>query len=184
MDEATFWSVIDEARDDFEDTEGDLQDLVDLIQARLESMEDEQVAGFQQQMAVQYCKTLDWNLLGAAFIILGENCQNEDLHGFRGWLIAQGSEFFNRTVKDPDSLADEDLTPSDLFLPEIVDLAAEVYQSSTGEMPPPDPNFEPPDEPSGTPFEADDLPERLPRLCEEYVFVVPEEEEEEAEATD
>jgi hypothetical protein len=45
----------------------------------------------------------------AVFVILGDDCDDDVLHGSRGWLIAQGREYFNLAVQDADALANSDL---------------------------------------------------------------------------
>ena len=50
-------------------------------------------------------RPVDDSLRAAASLILG-GCSDDGFEYFRGWLIAQGREVFERSVADPDSLAD------------------------------------------------------------------------------
>jgi hypothetical protein len=181
MDEDKFWSIIAEARAELELHEAELGELYNVLFARLEAMEAEEVAEFQQQMLAQYCKAFDYRIIGAAYVIVGENCDEDDQHGFRGWLIAEGEEFFKKTLENPDFLADENVVPSRTYMPEIIGVGSQVYEQATGELPPADPDFELPAQPAGEEFDLTELPQRLPNLCDEWGFEIdlPTESEEE-----
>ena len=46
-----------------------------------------------------------WDLWGAAYLLNG-GCSDDGFEYFRGWLITQGREAFERVVTDPDTLAE------------------------------------------------------------------------------
>ena len=170
MDESKFWSIIADAREENDLLEGEDDDLYNVLYLTLEELPELEVAEFQQQMLIQYCKAFDYALIGAAYVIIGPQCDEDDQHGFRGWLIAQGEEFFKKTLNNPDSLADEDIVRHLLYLPEIINVGSEVYEELTGELPPADPTFVLPAEPVGAEFKPNELPTRLPNLCSEWGF--------------
>jgi Protein of unknown function (DUF4240) len=170
MDESKFWSIIADAREENDLLEGEDADLYNVLYLTLEELPESDVAEFQQQMLIQYCKAFDYALIGAAYVIIGPQCDEDDQHGFRGWLIAQGEEFFKKTLNNPDSLADEDIVRHLIYLPEIINVGSEVYEELTGELPPADPTFVLPAEPVGVEFKPNELPTRLPNLCFEWGF--------------
>ena len=179
MEETEFWSLIARAHEENDLNEGQPDDVVNELQIILEDLTDEKVAAFQQQMLAQYCKAFDYRIIGAAYVIIGEKCDEDDQHGFRGWLISQGEEFYRRTLTDPDSLADATIARKFLYLPDMISLGAEVYEASTGELPPADPEFTLPSEPAGDEFKLSELPSRLPNLCAEWGYAFEEEDTDE-----
>lgn len=56
---------------------------------------------FQELMNASYQSRL-W---GAAYILMG-GCSDDAFDYFRGWLIGQGEEIYNKVVKDPEFLAE------------------------------------------------------------------------------
>lgn len=170
MEESRFWSLIAQARKENLLNEGQPDDVINELQIILETMPDEEVAAFQQQMLVQYCKAFDNRIIGAAYVIIGESCDQDDQHGFRGWLISQGEAFFKKTLEDPDSLADATISRKFLYMPDLIGLGSEVFEASTGELPPADPEFELPSEPAGSELLLSELPKLLPNLCAEWGF--------------
>lgn len=179
MDEAKFWSLIDEARAAAA-TSPDPEDMLDALAERIEDLEDAEIASFHQLMQVQYWKTYTYDLAGALYIIKDGKSDEDDFHGFQGWLIAQGKAFFESAIADPDSLADADVIPDQVYLPDILTLASEAYREATGNEVPEDSKFTEPDDPAGQPLEVPDLPQRLPRLCREFVFFLDDEVNEDA----
>lgn len=175
MEESKFWGLIAQAREENEFNEGQPDDVINELQILLEALPDEEVAAFQQQMLAQYCKAFDYKIIAAAYVILGTSCDQDDQHGFRGWLISQGEEFFKKTLEEPDSLADATISRKFLYLPDFISLGSEIYETSTGELPSAAPGFEFPSEPTGDEFKLSELPVRLPNLCFEWGFEVEEE---------
>ncbi len=70
-------------------------------------------------------------LWGAAYVIMG-GCSDDCFDYFRGWLIAQGEDVYNKTLANPEYLAayippyyaEEDLAPQ---LEEMLSVAADAY---------------------------------------------------------
>jgi hypothetical protein len=82
-----------------------------------------------------------WDLWGAAYLLNG-GCSDDGFEYFRGWLIAQGHEVFERVLEDPDVLADlphvrreasaDD--PLDLECESMYGVVWDAYQALTGTM--------------------------------------------------
>ncbi|MGA5275731.1 DUF4240 domain-containing protein [Streptomyces cellulosae] len=104
MNRHQFWQFVDVARDQAPDPP-DPEDVARRATALLATHPAEEIVAVQQVlwdlMADSYVNPL-W---AAAYLING-GCSDDGFDYFRGWLIAQGREVFERAVADPDTLAD------------------------------------------------------------------------------
>lgn len=97
MDEATFWRLIADTRQDAADG-----DLASALMRRLWTLERENLERFFK---------LFWRIMGrpgeavhdAVYQVCG-GCSDDAFRDFREWLIAQGQETFSLVVNDPDVL--------------------------------------------------------------------------------
>jgi hypothetical protein len=92
-----FWSLIEKSRE-FENQAEWLTEV--LTQKELEEVVNFEYS-FQELMNTSYISRL-W---GAAFVLMG-GCSDDAFDYFRGWLIGQGEEIFNKVMKDPEFLAE------------------------------------------------------------------------------
>lgn len=92
-----FWSLIEKSRE-FENQAEWLTEV--LTQKGLEEVVNFEYS-FQELMNASYISRL-W---GAAFVLMG-GCSDDAFDYFRGWLIGQGEEIFNKVMKDPEFLAE------------------------------------------------------------------------------
>lgn len=92
-----------------------------------------------------------WDLWGAAYIIFG-GCSDEAFSDFKGGLLLQGREVFEKVLADPEAL----IELSERM--DLKDLLEGRFGSSGSE------------EPSGEPWseEADDLKNRFPQLWKRF----------------
>ncbi|MFI6060286.1 DUF4240 domain-containing protein [Streptomyces sp. NPDC051286] len=104
MDTTDFWNLIDDARTQVADP-ADAEAVVERASALLAARSLHEIVAAQQLfwdlMAASYRAPL-W---AAAYTING-GCSDDGFEYFRGWLIAQGREVFERVVADPDALAE------------------------------------------------------------------------------
>jgi len=118
-------------------------------------------------------------LWAAAYVING-GCSDDGFEYFRGWLIAQGREVYERIVPDPDTLADLPVIQAKaprtwpFECEDTLHIALQAYRAATGEEVPPRtftiryPELDP-----AWDFDFDDRTEmtrRLPRLSALYVY--------------
>lgn len=96
MEKKKFWRFIEESRE-FNQAEWLTEKLA---QRGLEEVVDFEFI-FQQLMNASYQSRL-W---GAAFVLMG-GCSDDTFDYFRGWLIGQGEEIYNRVIEDPEFLAE------------------------------------------------------------------------------
>lgn len=96
LEKKEFWRLIEKSREfDQADwlTEG-------LAQKGLEEVVDFEFI-FQELMYASYQSRL-W---GAAYVLMG-GCSDDAFDYFRGWLIGQGEEIYNKVMEDPEFLAE------------------------------------------------------------------------------
>ncbi len=137
MDTELWWELIEAARRQvFDPSDGNAvaSQAVTLLSAR---PRDEIVASDQVLwglMADSYRNPL-W---AAAYVING-GCSDDGFDYFRGWLIVQGHEVYERVVADPDTLADLPVvrakTPTvwPVECEDTLYIASRAYLAATGE---------------------------------------------------
>jgi hypothetical protein len=96
LEKKEFWRLIEKSKE-FDQAEWLTEELV---QQGLEEVLDFEFL-FQELMNASYQSRL-W---GAAFVLMG-GCSDDAFDYFRGWLIGQGEEIYNKVMKDPEFLAD------------------------------------------------------------------------------
>jgi hypothetical protein len=140
MDATDFWNLIDDARARVGAPE-DAEAVVERASALLATRPRDEILAAQQVfwdlMAASYRAPL-W---AAAYTING-GCSDDGFDYFRGWLIAQGREVFERVVADPDTLAELPLVREaaaagiDLECEEMLGVAWDAYAVTTGQSMP------------------------------------------------
>ena len=96
MEKKEFWRLIEQSRE-----VNQAKWLTEeLVQKELDEVLDFEFL-FQGLMNDSYQSRL-W---GAAFVLMG-GCSDDAFDYFRGWLIGQGEEIYNKVMKDPEFLAD------------------------------------------------------------------------------
>ncbi|MFB7184839.1 DUF4240 domain-containing protein [Streptomyces sp. NPDC056230] len=104
MDTTDFWNLIDAARTRVTgpaDAEAVVERACELLAAR----PVEEIIAAQQLLWDLMAASYRAPLWAAAYTING-GCSDDGFDYFRGWLMAQGREVFERVVADPDALAE------------------------------------------------------------------------------
>ena len=173
MDTEDLWTLIDAARAGVDDpSDGDA--VAERASGLLAARPVEEIVRAQQSlwdlMAASYRDAL-W---AAAYTVNG-GCSDDGFDYFRGWLITQGKEVFERVVADPDALAELPAVrraaaeQDELECEETLAIAWNAHLAATGSELPGDaftityPALEP-----GWGFDFDEAGEmgrRLPRLA-------------------
>jgi len=157
MDEPAFWAIIDASRP----SSGDVHDHAAALQERLKPLGAQEIISFDEHLSIQLVRAYSWDLWGAAAIING-GCSDEGFESFRGWLILQGQQIFERALREPDSLA-EVVSEPDVECEDVLYAPLHAYEAVAGkEIPHAGP--EQPVDPSGRSWEESDLEARFPRL--------------------
>ncbi|OLR93245.1 DUF4240 domain-containing protein [Actinokineospora bangkokensis] len=170
MDENTFWSLVDRARQSDPDEVGEALEVV------LRDVGTADLVSFEQTYHRVAARAYTWEVWGAAYVAMG-GCSDDSFDYFRAWLVGRGEDAFHRVVADPDSLADLVAGSGDAGDPEdwmedeaLLGAADTVHEDRTGDHitftePLPDPDL-------GEEWDFDDEPEmrrRYPRLAAQFL---------------
>ncbi|MFB7546417.1 DUF4240 domain-containing protein [Streptomyces sp. NPDC056154] len=104
MDTTDFWNLIDAARTRVTDPAG-AEAVVERACELLAARPVEEIVAAQQLLWDLMAASYRAPLWAAAYTING-GCSDDGFDYFRGWLMAQGREVFERVVADPDALAE------------------------------------------------------------------------------
>lgn len=162
MTDTEFWNIIAQSRDGIESQEEQAERLIDI----LAELPPEEIQGFDQFFQGLRNESYRWDLWGAAYVIHG-GCSDDGFDYFRAWLIGQGKEVYTKALENPDSLAD--VLNDDNFAEdeELLYAASNAYEQSTGDdLPPSGVSLTP--EPSGEPWEEDEVEGMFPRLAKMF----------------
>lgn len=166
MDSERFWLMIETAR---REAGGDDEAFLEHLYEALVELEPEEILDFRNALGTTLERANSHRLRAAAFVINAERSE-DGFEQFRGWLVAQGREVFERALEEPESLAEH--IPEDAefeaTMEELIDLPVYVYEEGTGQ------EVELPEvwrtgllsEPEGEPLPDEDLGRLFPKLWE------------------
>lgn len=157
MDLNNFWQIIDVGKN-AEEPEG-------LLRQELEKLPPEEIESFQEHFDTRFDLAYQWDLWGAAYLVHG-GCSDDGFTDFRYALIAKGKDLFEKTLDNPDTLADLGEDGGSLDNEMFGYVAGEVYEAKTGKDLPPQQSAAPSD-PAGEDWDFDDEAEnkrRFPKL--------------------
>jgi hypothetical protein len=167
------WRVVEQARAGLPAT-AEADEVAAAMVRLLSTWEPADIVAFEQPLWDLLTVSYRADLWAAAYII---NCGASDdgFDYFRGWLVAQGRDTFERALADPDSLAAHPAViaavddESGLECEDVLSAASLAYEQVTGTDELPDEGFviEYPDLDPDWDFDYDDVAEmqrRLPRL--------------------
>ncbi|MBC7804993.1 MAG: DUF4240 domain-containing protein [Akkermansiaceae bacterium] len=178
MTEDRFWDIVNQSRDGVRPGTVD-EDANDRQSAKLtsllETLSPDEIVAFDTVMHAVHRRSNHWDLWGVAYIISG-GCSDDAFEYFRRWLLAQGRETFEQSVRDPDNLAqiiaiDNDMEPD---FEGFFHVAGDVYEAKTGkDLNDVFPNIvyegeSDASEPQGDRWDEDDLPQRFPKTCAKF----------------
>lgn len=172
MDTPQFWKLIEDARTQVADA-ADGEAITARAATLLSAFPREEIIAAQRVLTGLLATSYRNSLWAAASLING-GCGDDGFEYFRGWLIVQGRELFEKSVADPDSLADLPVIgPPTLDRPcieceETLYIAMRAYRAATGEELPADAfTIRYPELDAGWDFDFDDrtkMERWLPRL--------------------
>lgn len=166
MDEATFWELVDEAR---EDAGNDDERFLEVLEGGLMSLPPNAIEGFRERLDEVLARAYRWDLWAAAYIING-GASDDGFQYFRAWLVSKGRKVFEQALEDPAGLST--FVPNDpdwlAEFEEVLYLPVYVLEQKTGEeVPLPEP-LETPEEiaqPVGEPWDAATVDGLYPELA-------------------
>ncbi|RAY15721.1 hypothetical protein DPM19_08035 [Actinomadura craniellae] len=139
MERRELWEVIEEAR---RRAPGDAEAVAEEMVAILAALPRERIVAAAQPLWDLLTDAYRIDLWAAAYLING-GASDDGFVYFRGWLVAQGREAFERAVAEPDSLAGLPAVRAaaerdeDLEAPDIVSTVWNAHLKATGEELPP-----------------------------------------------
>lgn len=104
VDAGQFWKLIDDARARAADP-ADAEAVAVMAAGLLSAVPQPEIVAAEPVLLGLLAGSYRTVLWAGAYLING-GCSDDGFDYFRGWLIAQGREVFERSVADPDSLAD------------------------------------------------------------------------------
>lgn len=157
MDEDAFWELIDRAREDSADAEGQAR----WLKKHLSSRSGSDIQRFNEQFQQAMIRAYRWDLWGVSSMVHGHEDQTGFV-GFRAWLISCGREAFDAALEDPDTLAPV-IEPKVDGTP-LTWVARDAYEESMGsELP--TATLDLFAEPAGKPIQPSDLSTRFPKIA-------------------
>lgn len=168
MDKNDFWKLIDDARlAAGSEPEGQIEALT----AQLADLPPDEIVAFDRILSEYHTRAYDWSLWGAAYVI-GGGCSDDGFMDFRGWLISRGEKDYEAALANPESLV-EVVTDSDgdCQIEGFQYIASQVWEQKTGKSGDdfPSHDIEYREDPSGTPWEEEELEQRFPMLCDKFL---------------
>lgn len=132
MNKDIFWAMIEKAKTV---SAGNLEMMATNLKEQLLELTIDEVIDFDHilhsYMSFSYKNGL-WSIAS----IIKDHCTDDGFEDFRLWLIAQGKEAYFAALKNPDTLADLEITHDDVYgTAEFCDLrylAPDVYEIMTG----------------------------------------------------
>jgi hypothetical protein len=100
MTEDEFWSLIETSSAEGAD------ELSASLKARLSALQPDQIIEFQKHLYERMVESYRWDLWAIAYIVNG-GCSDDGFDYFRGWLIAQGRDYFEAALENPERAADK-----------------------------------------------------------------------------
>ncbi|MBB2948759.1 hypothetical protein FB565_008545 [Actinoplanes lutulentus] len=130
-----FWELVEAARASAGDP-ADADSVGQRARELLDELSLDEVAALARAEWELRARSYRVDLWGAAYLING-GCSDDGFEYFRGWLMAQGRDVFERAVDDPDTLADVPAVREglDLEAEDMFGVANSVYWDRTGHAP-------------------------------------------------
>ena len=131
-----FWALVEQGRARA-DNPADAEEVAERTRQVLVALPAAEVGELNQSLHDLMAASYRVDLWGAAYQLNG-GCSDDGFEYFRGWLLAQGREVFERVIADPDALADLPVVQTaaegalDLECEEMFAVVADAYHVLTG----------------------------------------------------
>ena len=162
MNDEEFWRHIESSRLGVADCDEQSEKLSKI----LSELEPQEIVDFDRIMRQRLIEAYRWDLWAVAYIVNG-GCSDDGFEYFRGWLIAQGKDYFEAALVNPENAAAQASADQDVQCESILYVATEAFEEKTGaEMP--FTNVPQPSEPSGQVWDEDKVEELYPALAQRF----------------
>lgn len=164
MPDDQFWKLINRT---YQKSEGDYETQQEILHQELRKLSPIEIVQFDNKFRKLRGEAYTWELWGAVYIIQG-GCSDDSFMDFRGWLIAQGKEFYYKTLSSPETLAEVDPERTDVEWEGMGYVPAAVFEEVTGSEIPT--VYSENNEVTGKEWDEnnDDLRNRFPQLWSKY----------------
>ncbi len=162
MNESRFWEIVQLAHDQ---SEGDMDVKCELIRTSLSNLSKDDATAFSSLFDSLMDRAYSWPLWGAAYVING-GCSDDTFSDFRASLISRGRDAFESALSNPDSLATEDFDEDAWFYEGYQYAVTDGIEAAVGSVVNREKPY--PSEPSGQPWEEDEVYELYPKLGEKF----------------
>jgi hypothetical protein len=160
-----FWNIVEKVHDA---SGGDMDKKCELLDTELRHLSLDEVRSFDAHFYECLDRAYSWELWAAAYII-GGGCSDDKFSDFRSTLISMGRQIFERTLADPQSLADMDYDADVADYEGYQYVPARVQRDMSGGQNFPRSRPHPKD-PSGTIWDENKVAELYPKLAEKYDY--------------
>jgi len=162
MDEETFWRLIDRAR---APSGVNVRKQARRMFDELITLSVEEILAYESVMNDLMDRAYDAALWDAASI-MNCGCSDDGFEDFRGWLIAQGKEVYEKALIDPESLVDLPDVKDTAFAGKIFFLFFLAYERKAGPDLPV--RFRKSPSLKGTHWDEEDVNRRFPKLAAKF----------------
>jgi hypothetical protein len=162
MNEEVFWKLIKQSKRGTEDCDEQAEKLTALL-IKLDSKE---IIAFERLLKKRCNEAYRWDLWAVGYLING-GCSDDGFEYFRGWLIAQGKEYFGASLQNAEHAAKRVSDGDEAECEAILNVAHDAYRDKTGtEMP--DLKTTGLKKPKGKSWQEDDLEKLYPKLWKRF----------------
>ncbi len=167
MEEATFWSLIEETNK----RRGDITEQCQWLAQRLTAFRAPAIAKFNKIQCQLMAEAYSHALSGACGIIMVMS-SDDSFEYFRAWLVLKGEKKFRRAIQNPDSIAAWIRTKEEPEAEELLYVANEAYMEVKGDELPDSAYAKHPKKLKGKPWKEEELPKLFPKLAKKFRFGV------------
>jgi hypothetical protein len=159
-----FWNIVEQVH---HASGGDMDRKCELLEEELRRLPLDEVRCFHAHFDECLDRAYSWELWAAAYII-GGGCSDDKFSDFRSTLISMGRQTFERTLADPQSLADIDYDADTADYEGYQYVPTQMERELGGhDFPRSRPH---PEQPSGTIWDEDKVAEFYPKLAKKYDY--------------
>ena len=162
-----FWAIV---ADFHRDAGGDMDAKCKLLEHRLRQLPEKEVLSFCRHFDDLEDRAYNHELWAAAYII-GHGCSDDAFSDFRSTLISMGRDVFEKTLADPEYLADVNYDAESAHYEGYQHVPTQVYKELSGGFLP-GRIHDHPSEPSGNIWDEGQVAQIFPKLAKQYKYGV------------
>lgn len=142
-------------------------DQAEKLTAQLADLGADEIEAFDQILHERLNDAYRWDLWAVATIVNG-GCSDDGFLYFRGWLVAQGQEYFEDALAHPPAAARKVIPGDFVECEQMLYVALDAYEQKTGKPDLPPHHIPHPPTPAGVKWEQSDLERLYPKLVRRF----------------